>query len=88
MTALRRRVILGAVAPAVLVARITTPVLRLLEGYWPTWARGVRGTRIAAQQKKRAADEEKELGWFTTLEFAAVWASGGVAIARAGASID
>lgn len=46
--------LLVAAAPAVLVARVSAPVLRLLEGYWP--ARGVRDWRIRARQQQLASE--------------------------------
>lgn len=56
--------LLLAAAPAVVVARVTAPTLRLLEGYWPRWATGLWKQRVNAQQSRLAAD----LTAFSTLE--------------------
>lgn len=50
--------LLLATAPAVAVARVTTPTLRLLEGYWPRWATGLWDRRVSAQRTRLAADLE------------------------------
>jgi len=49
-------VLLGVAASGVVVAWAATPVLRLLEGYWPTWTSPVR-RRLAGWLAGRAAAE-------------------------------
>lgn len=48
--------LLVVAASGILVERAATPVLRLLEGYWPSWAWPLRG-RLAGWLAGRAADE-------------------------------
>jgi hypothetical protein len=48
--------LLLATAPAVLVTWVSTPVLRLVEGYWPAPIRRVQDRRLATQRRKLAAD--------------------------------
>jgi hypothetical protein len=46
--------LLGIAASGIVVARLTTPVLRLLEGYWPRWL-DVAQRPLAKRQGKKAA---------------------------------
>jgi hypothetical protein len=50
-------VLLAVAASSVLVNRLTTPALRLLEGYWPRWLKGLR-RRLTARIERRAADDD------------------------------
>jgi hypothetical protein len=45
------------VASALVVQRVTTPVLRLLEGYWPRWAGGLTGRLRERARKNAEADD-------------------------------
>jgi hypothetical protein len=45
-------------ASAVVVQRLSTPVLRLLEGYWPAWMNGPRRTLIGRVRLRAEADDE------------------------------
>jgi len=44
--------LLSVAASGVVVARLTTPVLRLMEGYWPRWLDVVRRPLVERQVKK------------------------------------
>lgn len=50
--------VLAAAVPGIVVSRLTTPTLRILEGYWPSWARRVQDKRVEALQKQHTADME------------------------------
>ncbi|AEH08788.1 hypothetical protein FsymDg_1304 [Candidatus Protofrankia datiscae] len=50
-------VLLAVLASGILVARGATPVLRLLEGYWPAWAGPLR-RRLAGWLAARAATDQ------------------------------
>lgn len=50
--------LLLASAPAVLVTRVTAPVLRLLEGYWPTPAKKLWCRRVTAKQQQLQSDQD------------------------------
>ncbi len=52
-------VLVGVAASAVIVNRLTEPVLRLLEGYWPGWADPVR-RRLVARMIRRSATQDDE----------------------------
>jgi hypothetical protein len=45
-------------ASAIVVQRLTTPVLRLLEGYWPHWLRRLTNWRRDSAEQRKAADYE------------------------------
>jgi hypothetical protein len=49
--------LLLAAVPALVVARVTTPVLRLLEGYWPAPAARLRSSRITTAEETLKADQ-------------------------------
>src|SRR5512135_664139 len=49
-------VLLAVAASAVLVNQLATPVLRLLEGYWPAWTGPLR-TWLAGRLAARAAGQ-------------------------------
>jgi hypothetical protein len=51
-------VLLVVAASAVLIDRMTTPVLRLLEGYWPSWTGPLR-RRLTERAAARAATQAK-----------------------------
>jgi hypothetical protein len=55
-------VVLGALLIAtisvIVVERLTLPVLRLLEGYWPSWLRGLTERRRRAAEKRKRADDD------------------------------
>jgi Flp pilus assembly protein TadB len=51
--------LLGVMASAVVVQQLTTPALRLLEGYWPAIADPVRW-RLAARVERRASRLDEE----------------------------
>ena len=48
--------LLGVAASGVVVERAATPVLRLLEGYWPSWSAPLR-RRLTTRLASRAANE-------------------------------
>jgi hypothetical protein len=50
-------VLVGVTASAVVVNRLTTPVLRLLEGYWPEWADPVRRRLVERVARRYAAQD-------------------------------
>jgi hypothetical protein len=50
-------VLLAVAASGVVVQRLTEPVLRLLEGYWPSWATPLRG-RLVTRVQRRAQEED------------------------------
>jgi hypothetical protein len=50
-------VLLGVAASGVIVQQLATPVLRLLEGYWPNWLSPLRRWLIARVQRRGAADD-------------------------------
>jgi hypothetical protein len=50
-------VLLGVAASSLLVDRLTTPVLRLLEGYWPAWFAWLRRPLLARLQRRAAAED-------------------------------
>lgn len=52
-------VLVGIAASAVLVGVLTTPALRLLEGYWPGWAGPLR-RRLTERMIIRAADADEQ----------------------------
>jgi hypothetical protein len=55
-------IIFGVSASGLVVSRLTTPVLRLLEGYWPTRPARLtrmRNARITKTQKKAAAEDKE-----------------------------
>ncbi|WP_305790002.1 hypothetical protein [Symbioplanes lichenis] len=53
-------VVAAAVATGgILVARLTLPVLRLLEGYWPPWADGARRAGVRLRARRISAWEER-----------------------------
>jgi hypothetical protein len=43
---------------AIVVQRLTTPVLRLVEGYWPPWLDGLTDRRRRRAARRRAADNQ------------------------------
>jgi len=43
---------------AIVVQRLTTPVLRLLEGYWPHWLRGLTNRRRRRALQRKTADDK------------------------------
>ena len=45
-------------ASAIVVQRLTTPVLRLLEGYWPRWLHGLTDWRRGHVLRSKAADDK------------------------------
>lgn len=51
-------VVLAAAVPGIVVARLTTPVLRLLEGYGPAWPEALRKKRIEALRQRHSSDVE------------------------------
>jgi hypothetical protein len=51
--------LLGVTASAIVVERITTPVLRLLEGYWPAWCDGLRDRLVKRVRKRAEADDAR-----------------------------
>jgi hypothetical protein len=50
-------VLLGVAASGVIVQRLTVPVLRLLEGYWPRWSDPLR-RRFTDRARRRAVDSD------------------------------
>jgi hypothetical protein len=52
-------VLLAVAGSGLIVDRLTTPTLRLLEGYWPSWMDGVR-RRLIDRIQTRAKDEDDE----------------------------
>ena len=50
--------LLGVAASGLLVNRLTTPVLRLLEGYWPTWLAWLCRSLVARVQRRVAAEDQ------------------------------
>jgi hypothetical protein len=50
-------VLLGVAASGLFVARLTTPMLRLLEGYWPSWLAWLRRSLLARLQQRAAAED-------------------------------
>lgn len=50
--------LVAVAASAVVVQRLTTPVLRQLEGYWPRWLRGLTDRRRNRILRLRAAESE------------------------------
>jgi hypothetical protein len=50
-------VLLAVAGLALIVDRLTFPVLRLLEGYWPAWFGGLRRYLVARVERQAAADE-------------------------------
>ena len=50
--------LLVIVASALVVERLTTPMLRLLEGYWPRWADRPRRSLVDRAQRRAEADEK------------------------------
>jgi hypothetical protein len=49
-------ILAGVIATGVIVQRLTTPVLRLLEGYWPRWLAPLRRRLISHAQDRARAD--------------------------------
>jgi hypothetical protein len=52
-------VLVGVTASAVVVNRLTAPALRLLEGYWPSWAGPVQRTLVARQVRRGLAEDDE-----------------------------
>jgi hypothetical protein len=50
-------VLVAVAASAIVVQRLTTPVLRTLEGYWPTWLRAASDRQSNRILLKRQADD-------------------------------
>jgi hypothetical protein len=50
-------VLLAVAGLALIVDRLTFPVLRLLEGYWPTWFGGLRRYLLARVERQAASDD-------------------------------
>lgn len=49
--------VVAMAASAAVVGRLTTPALRLIEGYWPGWCAGLRRSLTARMARRAAADD-------------------------------
>ena len=49
--------LLAVAGSGLIVARLTFPALRLLEGYWPAWLGGLRRRLLARVERQAAADD-------------------------------
>lgn len=50
--------VMASAASVIVVRRVTTPVLRLLEGYWPVWLEGFSQRRWKKIRQDKAADDK------------------------------
>lgn len=50
-------VLVGIAASGLLVSRLTTPMLRLLEGYWPSWLAWLRRPLLVHLEQQAAAED-------------------------------
>ena len=51
--------LLGVAVSGMIVARLSEPVLRVLEGYWPSWLSWLRRLLVSRIQARAAADEQE-----------------------------